>query len=242
MIRGFREIMNAKRRTRSRRSQCPSRAFQTVPFCRRRCIRPGARQPYALLRFQARSSLTRNCGTGYDPATATRRFCRAGAPLKSRLGGGRAFERAPRASRLPQRRVLLSLRTIRTSVSSVNKRSTESTVRAITPSKATCRGVVRHRDGRCGSFCGDRRGIEPACRTLDAPDGAVDRARRSRAGRILSLGMQNCIISGVVEDETFELLGTDSDLDELAAAAVMVPHQVACGLGLAARRLLGLRK
>jgi alanine racemase len=51
--------------------------------------------------------------------------------------------------------------------------------------------------------------------------------------RILSLGMQNCIISGVVEDETFELLGPDNDLDELAAAAATVPHQIVCGLGLA---------
>ena len=54
--------------------------------------------------------------------------------------------------------------------------------------------------------------------------------------RILSVGMQNTIASGSTDRERFALLGTDDDLDELAAAAGVLPHQIVTALGLGFQR------
>lgn len=54
--------------------------------------------------------------------------------------------------------------------------------------------------------------------------------------RVLSVGMQNCIILGRDEGASFLILGRDDDLDELAAAAGILPHQIVTGLGLAFQR------
>ena len=51
--------------------------------------------------------------------------------------------------------------------------------------------------------------------------------------RILSVGMQNCIVLGNDVGLAFSLLGPDDDLDELAAASSILPHQIVTGLGLA---------
>ncbi len=51
---------------------------------------------------------------------------------------------------------------------------------------------------------------------------------------ILSVGMQNTIVLGRSNGAMFSLLGTDDDLDELATAAGVLPHQVVTGLGLGA--------
>lgn len=53
---------------------------------------------------------------------------------------------------------------------------------------------------------------------------------------ILSVGMQYTIVRGAIDGESFQLLGPDDDLDELAAAAQVLPHQIVTGLGLASQR------
>jgi alanine racemase len=54
--------------------------------------------------------------------------------------------------------------------------------------------------------------------------------------QILSVGMQNTIVLGRAEGDRFALLGTDDDLDELASAAGVLPHQVVTTLGLGFQR------
>jgi alanine racemase len=49
--------------------------------------------------------------------------------------------------------------------------------------------------------------------------------------QILSVGMQNTIVLGRAEGDRFALLGIDDDLDELASAAGVLPHQIVTGLG-----------
>jgi alanine racemase len=49
--------------------------------------------------------------------------------------------------------------------------------------------------------------------------------------RVLSVGMQNSIVLGHDVQEQFALLGPDDDLDELAGAAAILPHQIVTGLG-----------
>jgi alanine racemase len=55
--------------------------------------------------------------------------------------------------------------------------------------------------------------------------------------RVLSVGMQNCIVLGGDESANVSLLGPGDDLDDLADAAGIVPHQIVTGLG---RQLLGI--
>jgi alanine racemase len=54
--------------------------------------------------------------------------------------------------------------------------------------------------------------------------------------RVLSVGMQNCIVLGRDEGATYSLFGPDDDLDDLATAAGVLPHQIVTGLGLAFQR------
>ena len=53
---------------------------------------------------------------------------------------------------------------------------------------------------------------------------------------IISVGMQYSVLRDTVDGDDFELLGADDDLDELAAAANVLPHQIVTGLGLAFQR------
>ena len=53
---------------------------------------------------------------------------------------------------------------------------------------------------------------------------------------MLSVGMQNCIVLGTDEGASFSILGADDDLDDLAAASGVLPHQIVTGLGLAFQR------
>lgn len=54
--------------------------------------------------------------------------------------------------------------------------------------------------------------------------------------QILSVGMQNTILLGRTRDDRFALLSIDDDLDELAAASGVLPHQIVTGLGLGFQR------
>jgi alanine racemase len=54
---------------------------------------------------------------------------------------------------------------------------------------------------------------------------------------VLSVGMHYSVIRGRIAGDAFELLGADDDLDELAAAANVLPHQIVTGLGNAAARI-----
>jgi alanine racemase len=58
---------------------------------------------------------------------------------------------------------------------------------------------------------------------------------------VLSVGMQYTVIRGRVKEHEVELLGPDDDLDELATAADVLPHQIVTGLGNASSLLLRLR-
>ena len=49
--------------------------------------------------------------------------------------------------------------------------------------------------------------------------------------RVLSVGMQNSIVLGRCDGERLALLGPDDDLDDLAAASGILPHQIVTGLG-----------
>ncbi|HTU69852.1 MAG TPA: alanine racemase [Candidatus Baltobacteraceae bacterium] len=49
--------------------------------------------------------------------------------------------------------------------------------------------------------------------------------------KILSVGMQHATVLGTAPGEEFALLDEDDDLDELAAAAGVLPHQIVTGLG-----------
>jgi alanine racemase len=51
---------------------------------------------------------------------------------------------------------------------------------------------------------------------------------------ILSVGMQNTVVLGHANGDAFTLLGTDDDLDELASAAGVLPHQVVTSFGMGA--------
>lgn len=51
--------------------------------------------------------------------------------------------------------------------------------------------------------------------------------------RVLSVGMQNSIVLGHDAHERLALLSPDDDLDDLAAASGILPHQIVTGLGLA---------
>lgn len=53
---------------------------------------------------------------------------------------------------------------------------------------------------------------------------------------ILSVGMQNTIVLGSADGGRIGLLGAGDDLDELAAAAGMLPHQIITGLGVGFQR------
>ncbi|MBV8638278.1 MAG: alanine racemase [Candidatus Eremiobacteraeota bacterium] len=53
---------------------------------------------------------------------------------------------------------------------------------------------------------------------------------------LLSVGMQYSILRDAVAGDECQLLGPDDDLDELAAAAYVLPHQIVTGLGLASQR------
>lgn len=50
---------------------------------------------------------------------------------------------------------------------------------------------------------------------------------------ILSVGMQYTIVRDAVAGDVVELLGAGDDLDELAAAVSVLPHQIVTGLGMA---------
>jgi alanine racemase len=52
---------------------------------------------------------------------------------------------------------------------------------------------------------------------------------------LLSVGMQYSVMRGDAPEESFELLGAGDDLDELAAAVGVLPHQIVTGLGCHAR-------
>jgi alanine racemase len=54
--------------------------------------------------------------------------------------------------------------------------------------------------------------------------------------QILSVGMQNTIALGRSDSDRFALLGSRDDLDELASAAGVLPHQVVTSLGLGFQR------
>jgi len=54
--------------------------------------------------------------------------------------------------------------------------------------------------------------------------------------RVLSVGMQNTVIRGTDDGASFALLRADDDLDALALAAGILPHQIVTGLGLAFQR------
>jgi alanine racemase len=53
---------------------------------------------------------------------------------------------------------------------------------------------------------------------------------------ILFVGMQNAVVLGQTKGDRFALLGADDNLDELASAAGIVPHQIVTNLGLAFQR------
>ncbi len=53
---------------------------------------------------------------------------------------------------------------------------------------------------------------------------------------IVSVGMQYTVVRDAVRGDDFALLGADDDLDELATAALVLPHQIVTGLGLAFQR------
>jgi alanine racemase len=54
--------------------------------------------------------------------------------------------------------------------------------------------------------------------------------------RVLSVGMQNCVVLGRDETTNVSLLRADDDLDDLANAAGILSHQIVTGLGLAFQR------
>ncbi len=55
---------------------------------------------------------------------------------------------------------------------------------------------------------------------------------------ILSVGMQYCIVHDAVAGDELQLIDAGDDLDELAAAASILPHQIVTGLGLAFQRCM----